>query len=137
MKLRFEVDQAECFRKGIDCPKSIVTIEVDPAKIPESERILIADRLRGIDVTSLFRYSEDVARTMGRHIPGADGTLQKGVLIVAKEATYPGLIAAVKANQSEVTDGPALLSMANHVMSLAEKQNAKDALKRSKGLPPV
>ena len=53
MKLRFEVDQAECFRKGIDCPKSIVTIEVDPAKLPQAQRDLIAERLNGIDVFKL------------------------------------------------------------------------------------
>ena len=44
MKLRFEVDQAACFRKGIDCPESIVTIEVDPQNLPEDERNLIFRR---------------------------------------------------------------------------------------------
>jgi len=50
MKLRFEVDQAACLRKGIDCPKSIVTIEINPAKLSEEDRNLIADRMNGIDI---------------------------------------------------------------------------------------
>ena len=50
MKLRFAVDQAECFRQGIDCPKSITVIEVNPADLPLDARILIADHLHGIDV---------------------------------------------------------------------------------------
>lgn len=52
MKLRFEVDQAACFRRGIDAPTSIVHIEVDPALLTEEARGLIADRMRGIDVTA-------------------------------------------------------------------------------------
>jgi len=50
VKLRFEVDQAACLRAGIDCPKSIITVEINPAKLPQKERDVIADRLEGIDV---------------------------------------------------------------------------------------
>jgi|SRR5579859_7756334 len=53
MKLRFEIDQAACFRKGIDAPKSIVTIEVDPSELPLDQREMIADRLNGIDVCTI------------------------------------------------------------------------------------
>lgn len=53
MKLRFEIDQAECFRAGINAPNSIVTIEVDPAKVEQADRWLIADHLKGIDVMGL------------------------------------------------------------------------------------
>lgn len=54
VKLRFEVDQAECFRRGVDCPKSIVTIDVNPKDLPQDERDLIAKRLYGgIDVRPL------------------------------------------------------------------------------------
>src|ERR1043165_1346625 len=47
MKIRFAVDQAEAFRRGVDCPKSIVTVEVDPKTLSQEERDLIADRLEG------------------------------------------------------------------------------------------
>jgi hypothetical protein len=89
MKLRFEVDQAECFRKGIDCPKSVVTIEVNPSDIPQEERNLIADRLDGIDVCEIT----------------AAGTIKvqgRPVLVLAKDPSYQGLIEAVRANQAEV-----------------------------------
>lgn len=50
MKLRFKVNQAECFRHGINCPKSIVVIEVDPSTLDIPTRCVIADHLVGIDV---------------------------------------------------------------------------------------
>ncbi len=53
MILRYRVNQAGCFRAGIDCPRSIQTLEVDPSRLPQGERDLIADRLDGIDVLEL------------------------------------------------------------------------------------
>lgn len=53
MKLRFQVDQAECLRNGIDCPKSIVMLEINPAELAQPQRDLLADRLDGIDVCEL------------------------------------------------------------------------------------
>src|SRR4051794_41175795 len=53
MKLRYEIDQAEAFRRGVDVPKSIVTIEIDPAKLDQEDRDLIADRMHGIDVCQI------------------------------------------------------------------------------------
>lgn len=47
------IDQAELFRRGIDAPKSIVHIEVDPKNLTQEQRDLIADRLIGIDVCEL------------------------------------------------------------------------------------
>jgi hypothetical protein len=64
MKLRFEVNQAECLRRGIDCPKSIVTVEVNPAELSQEIRDLLAVRMRGgIDVcrrdSSIFIAPQD------------------------------------------------------------------------------
>jgi hypothetical protein len=53
MKLRFAVNQAEAFRRGVDTPHSTVVIDVDPAKLDQDQRNLIADRLLGIDVHHL------------------------------------------------------------------------------------
>lgn len=139
MKLRFEVDQAECFRKGIDCPKSIVTIEVDPAKIPEPERILIADRLMGIDVCQLWNSGEGTTKEMDNHQP---------VRVKADAPTYEGLMKAVHANQKEVEArqarhrdvalavagaGVDTVGMAKDFSAHAAKvENAKDAKRRNK-----
>jgi len=95
MKLRFEVDQAACFRKGIDCPESIVTIEVDPGRLPEDERNLIADRLKGIDVCVLG----------GQRKHSMDG---RPGLVEAKTPDYQGLIAAVRRNEKFVIEQRAL-----------------------------
>jgi hypothetical protein len=93
MKIRFEVDQAEAFRQGIDCPKSIVTVEVNPSELEPEKRSLLADRLQGIDVLELFWY---------------DGAVQKGYpikelevgrepqRIVASAPTFEALMAAVR-----------------------------------------
>jgi hypothetical protein len=38
MQILCEVNQTECFRRGIDAPRSTMKIEVDPAKLPEEIR---------------------------------------------------------------------------------------------------
>lgn len=53
MTLRFEVDQAEAFRQGVNVPKSTNHLDIDPSKLPPDKRGLIADRLVGIDVMML------------------------------------------------------------------------------------
>jgi hypothetical protein len=45
MQILCEVNQAECFRRGIDAPRSTMKIEVDPAKLPEEIREFLADHL--------------------------------------------------------------------------------------------
>ena len=96
MKLRFEVDQASCLRKGIDCPNSIITVEVDPAKMPQKERDLIADRLEGIDVCALWSPGSlgEIKKTMS-----SDG---KPYRIKAKTPDYSGLMEVVLENQASV-----------------------------------
>ena len=62
MKLRFEVDQADSFRRGIDRAKSIVSIEVNPADLSEDIRSLIAEHLVGIDLLQFFYHNGDVIK---------------------------------------------------------------------------
>jgi hypothetical protein len=45
MKIFCVVNQAECFRRGIDAPASTVKIEINPAKLPEALRAFVADNL--------------------------------------------------------------------------------------------
>ena len=45
MQILCEVNQAECFRRGIDAPRSAMKIEIDPAKLPEEIREFLADNL--------------------------------------------------------------------------------------------
>jgi hypothetical protein len=46
MKITCQVDQSECFRRGIDAPASTVQIEVDPAQLDPEMRAFIADHLQ-------------------------------------------------------------------------------------------
>lgn len=45
MKIRFDIDLADCLRRGVDCPKSPTTLEVAPATLPQDVREAIAARL--------------------------------------------------------------------------------------------
>jgi hypothetical protein len=45
MQILCEVNQAECFRRGIDAPKSTIKLEVNPVKLPEDLRAFVADHL--------------------------------------------------------------------------------------------
>jgi hypothetical protein len=45
MQILCEVNQVECFRRGIDAPRSTIKIEVNPAKLPEDIREFLADHL--------------------------------------------------------------------------------------------
>ena len=93
MKLRFEVDQAEAFRRGIDVPKSIVTLEVNPAELPQEQRNLIADRLDGIDVCQLgIQILDDVSEHKNR----------KPCRIIAKLSTFESLMEAIREDQASV-----------------------------------
>ncbi len=104
MKLRFEVDQAACFRKGIDCPKSVITIEVNPADLTQPQRDLIADRLSGIDVLQLWN-SDKGTEKMFEFNPDNQSPFPKvGVKIIADAPTFEGLMAAIESNQAEVLE---------------------------------
>lgn len=94
MKLRFEVDQAEAFRQGIDVPKSIVTIEVNPAELSQEQRNLIADRLDGIDVCQLARVLDGV-------LDGKPLRDRKLFRIMAKLPTFESLMEAVTKDEQD------------------------------------
>lgn len=52
MKLLCAVDQAECFRRGIDAPYSTIKIEVNPENLSQEQRAFVADNLKkGHDLT--------------------------------------------------------------------------------------
>jgi hypothetical protein len=45
MQILSEVNQAECFRRGIDAPRSTIKLEVNPSKLPRDLRAFVADNL--------------------------------------------------------------------------------------------
>jgi hypothetical protein len=101
MQLRFSVNQAEAFRHGVDCPSSIVQVEIDPARLDENSRRLIAERIQGIDVCELERRG-DGARGLKLDYEPATLSLSVPVRIAAKAPTLEALMEAVKANEREV-----------------------------------
>jgi hypothetical protein len=121
MKLRFAVNQAEAMRRGIDAPKSIVTIDVDPAKLSQEERDLIADRMEGIDVCLLASASPARA---SRRMNWEDGSPRH---VVALEPTYDALMEGIRDNQLEV-DPFTILSPRVSKGLPADPQNARNVL---------
>lgn len=85
MTLRFEVDQAEAFRLGINVPKSTIHIEVNPSSLSQDVRNQIADRLDGIDVCKLALHAPE-----NRNKP-----IQQR-RIVAVRPTFDGLMDAIR-----------------------------------------
>lgn len=125
MKLRFEVDQAECFRRGIDCPKSIVTVEVNPKDLTQDQRNAIADRLSGIDVLELRVVDGEARQNKG------DGWI---VRIKAKEPTFEAMMAAIAENKegfkSRSRDGVSPTSVNIAVLSSGQAASVKAANER-------
>lgn len=93
MKLRFEVNQAEALRRGIDCPKSIVTVEVEPSKLTEKQRTLLADRMDGIDIMKL---TENRKKDM------------YGQRIVTNLPTFESLLETVEADEKRIKEAELL-----------------------------
>ena len=119
MKLRFEVDQAEAFRRGIDVPKSIVTVEANPADLSQEHRDLIADRLDGIDVRQLVGSRD------------GNGKLPR---IMAELPTFESLMEAIVADEGFRTK---MLNECDAAKSAQEKQHAagKELLDEYLGRP--
>jgi hypothetical protein len=104
VKLRFEVDQAEAFRRGIDCPKSIVTVEVDPADLTQEQRDLVADRLSGIDVFPLEWVGENnTTHSPPKSVADFHRRVRSHALIVASLPTFDALMSAVVGNDRALT----------------------------------
>ena len=100
MLLRFDVSQAECFRRGIDCPKSTVTIEVKPSELSQDDRNLIADRMNGIDVYRMSRrYITNPATVAMNRDPKPSRSNQR---IMAITPDFKGLMDAVRENDAEL-----------------------------------
>jgi hypothetical protein len=81
MHILCEVNQAECFRRGIDAPKSTIKLEVNPAKLPPDIREYIADHLY-----------DGYKLSLEEGIPGSDlVALMEGILADQeyKKATEP------------------------------------------------
>lgn len=102
MKLRFKIDQAEALRQGIDAPTSVVTIEVDPHKLTQEERALLADRMDGIDLRELYRPFHFECLLP----PSERGKVHEPVRsdrhITADRATLAALMVAVRENEEQV-----------------------------------
>ena len=103
MKLRFEVNQAEAFRRGINIEKSVHVIDVDPSTLDQDKRNLIADRLEGIDVCQLYVPDQLWDPDLLQHFPNVKLDAVKRfddndrpILVVAQEATADALIEAIQ-----------------------------------------
>ncbi|HEY3857362.1 MAG TPA: hypothetical protein VGO67_23500 [Verrucomicrobiae bacterium] len=106
MILRFEVNQAEAFRRGVDVPKSTIHLEVDPSKLPQDQRDLIANRISGIDVLALSQARKERAVLAQNpswshsQIHSTAKAIQQ-LRIIATAPTYEALLEAVEDDERE------------------------------------
>jgi len=104
MTLRFEVDQAEAFRQGVNVPKSTNHVEVDPSKLSQEERDLIADRLDGIDIMAkgvdleIMQGSSREGDTVHYHVKGLKKSSSR---VVSKLPTFVSLMEAVREDEAK------------------------------------
>jgi len=102
MKLRFKIDQAEALRQGIDAPTSVVTIEVDPQKLTQEERKLLADRMDGIDLRELCQPPYIHSSFTNREEGKVNKVIRDSTHITARKATFKALMDAVRSNEEKV-----------------------------------
>ena len=107
MKLRFAINQPGCLIEGIGAPKSIATVEVNPAKLSKGDCRLIADRLSGINVCRIEVHADlnGVSRLGWGHTMSGDSKFIrcKGQdLIVAEMPDFDSLMRAIRDNEAEV-----------------------------------
>ena len=88
MKIRFGIDQEECFRKGNNYSQTTATLDIDPQELSEEQRELIAPRLRGNSVVKLQF--------------GGSGPIQDANLILSAGPALDDLLEACKNNQAEI-----------------------------------
>jgi hypothetical protein len=102
MILRYEVNQAEAFRQGIDVQKSTNHLNVDPAELTQEVRNLIADRLDGIDVCELGEDGQKLSipnPAANGYNEASDSTPRR---IKAKLPTFEALVEAIRENEKLV-----------------------------------
>ena len=129
MKLRFEVDQAEAFRQGIDVPKSIVTIEVNPAELSQKQRDLIADRLSGIDVCQAAGILDGVMDGKPRRDRSGNP-----FRIMVKLPTFESLMEAI-AEDEQGAEESRKKRLEEFKAATAAKENSEAVLERFLGKP--
>lgn len=94
MKLKFNINQAESFRLGIDAPKSHAMIEVDPTTLHEDHRKLIAERMHGI-LVCFGRWEGD------KIVPKMKSKVE-GDRIVCVLATFEDLMKYIRVDQERL-----------------------------------
>jgi hypothetical protein len=101
MKLRFQIDEAQSFKAGINIPRSVVSVDVDPSKLDENMRNHLVERLVGEEVhplqwdqtewAGLEQFRSDYARK-----------IRCQGLLVAKAPTLESLLEAIDTEEKDL-----------------------------------
>ncbi len=104
MNIRFRVNQAEAFRRGVDSPSPSSIINVNPSDLSQEVRDLLADRLCGTDV---HRLCVEVLTDTSSGCPPSKytrKTRKRGGHIVAVSPTFESLMEAVRDDQRKLEE---------------------------------
>lgn len=113
MKLRFDVNQAEAWRRGVDYHESLITIEIDPADLQAEQHKLLQDRLLGIDVCECeVRASGTLGPAVIWDGYGLERRRELPRRIVAPLPTLGGLLEALREDEDRVQERLSLMGQA-------------------------
>ena len=103
MKLRFEINQADASRQGIDVQTPVVCIEVRRSTLSPEQQRLIAERLDGADLLQLH-YDPGTQRPQKTYYVDTSSETPKyrPVRIQASEPTFDAMMRAIEANEAQV-----------------------------------
>lgn len=118
-KVRFDVNQAEAFRQGLECSKPIAVLELSPKDLDQETRNLIADRLAGMDVLELHLDANgDREKLPSRKARGH-------ARIKAKLPTFEALMAAIRENETKLQAETAQIKKAKATTAPVENQSTR------------
>jgi hypothetical protein len=118
-KVRFDVNQAEAFRHGLECSKPTIVLELNPKDLDQETRNLIADRLVGMDILELHLGADGERE----QLPSRRGRGQ--ARIKAKVPTLESLMAAIKENEAKLQAETAQIKKAKSTSAPVESTPSK------------
>jgi len=118
-KVRFDVNQAEAFRQGLDCPKPTAIIELNPQAIDQESRNLIANRLVGMDILELHLGADGEREQLPSHKTRGHSRIK------TKLPTFEALMTAIRENEAKLQAEMAQIKKAKSTAAPVESQPGK------------
>ena len=107
LKVRFDVNQAEAYRLGFECPKPTVTLTISALSLSATHRAYLADRMVGADVCEAILRADGSRGPAVVWQPQMFGDSRAKALpcrLVASLPTLDALLEALEEDESRVAE---------------------------------